>query len=177
MPRVPVISIIDDDASVRAAANRLVRSLGYIAYPFASAREFLKFVASERHLVSDRRRSDAGDERPRAAKPAASPRARAPDHFHYRLPRGDGPKAALDAGAVCFLIKPFDGPTLAQIPRQSPAAGWPEIGRNFPPIGCVGSFGIDPAPTPLNQSIPLSNQFDARANLRRMEPFPSVDLP
>src|SRR3954470_4965063 len=41
LPRVPVISIIDDDASVRAAANRLVRSLGYIAYPFASAREFL----------------------------------------------------------------------------------------------------------------------------------------
>ena len=42
MPQVPVISIIDDDASVRAAANRLVRSLGYIAYPFASAREFLE---------------------------------------------------------------------------------------------------------------------------------------
>src|SRR5258707_759070 len=42
LPRTPVISIVDDDASVRAAANRLVRSLGYVAYPFASAREFLE---------------------------------------------------------------------------------------------------------------------------------------
>ena len=42
MDDVPVISIIDDDASVRVATNRLVRSLGYIAHTFASGDEFLR---------------------------------------------------------------------------------------------------------------------------------------
>jgi FixJ family two-component response regulator len=37
-----MISIIDDDASVRAATYRLVRSLGYLADTFASACEFLR---------------------------------------------------------------------------------------------------------------------------------------
>src|SRR5215510_9422759 len=39
---VPVISIIDDDASVGLATSRLVRSLGYVAHTFASANEFLQ---------------------------------------------------------------------------------------------------------------------------------------
>ena len=38
----PVISIIDDDGSVRAATYNLVRSLGYIVHTFASAEEFLR---------------------------------------------------------------------------------------------------------------------------------------
>ena len=41
MTAVPVISIIDDDASVRAATNNLVRSLGYTVHTFASAEAFL----------------------------------------------------------------------------------------------------------------------------------------
>jgi FixJ family two-component response regulator len=35
--QVPVVSIIDDDASIRTATSRLVRSLGYVAYMFSSA--------------------------------------------------------------------------------------------------------------------------------------------
>src|SRR5947209_19844317 len=42
LPQAPVISIIDDDTSVRIATNRLVRSLGYCANTFASADEFLR---------------------------------------------------------------------------------------------------------------------------------------
>ena len=41
MSRVPVISIVDDDDSVRAAMSSLVRSLGYDAWVFASAEDFL----------------------------------------------------------------------------------------------------------------------------------------
>ena len=41
MPRVPMISIIDDDEAVREATKGLVRSLGYSAATFASAEEFL----------------------------------------------------------------------------------------------------------------------------------------
>ena len=37
----PVISIVDDDASVREATRALVRSLGYAAATFASGEEFL----------------------------------------------------------------------------------------------------------------------------------------
>ena len=37
----PVISIVDDDPSVRRAHSRLVRLAGYIVESFASAREFL----------------------------------------------------------------------------------------------------------------------------------------
>jgi FixJ family two-component response regulator len=39
---IPVISIIDDDSSVRVATDTLVRSLGYVAHTFASAEEFLR---------------------------------------------------------------------------------------------------------------------------------------
>ena len=41
LPQSPVISIVDDDPSVRVATRNLVRSLGYIAHTFASAVEFL----------------------------------------------------------------------------------------------------------------------------------------
>src|SRR4029077_18282316 len=37
-----VISVIDDDASVRAATNNLLRSRGYIVHTFASAEEFVR---------------------------------------------------------------------------------------------------------------------------------------
>jgi FixJ family two-component response regulator len=40
--RVPVISIIDDDTSVRAATDNLLRSLGYTVNTFVSAEEFLR---------------------------------------------------------------------------------------------------------------------------------------
>ena len=37
-----MISIIDDDASVREALQRFLRALGYLAHAFASAEEFLR---------------------------------------------------------------------------------------------------------------------------------------
>ena len=40
--KVPVISIVDDDESVREATQSLVRSLGYRAVTFRSANEFLE---------------------------------------------------------------------------------------------------------------------------------------
>jgi FixJ family two-component response regulator len=40
----PVITIVDDDPSVRRALRRLVRSGGYTVHTFASAREFLDWL-------------------------------------------------------------------------------------------------------------------------------------
>jgi FixJ family two-component response regulator len=42
--QAPIIAIVDDDASVRRALQRLVESEGYTVQPFASAREFLEWL-------------------------------------------------------------------------------------------------------------------------------------
>ena len=42
LAKVPMISIVDDDESVREATSALVRSLGYAAATFASAEDFLE---------------------------------------------------------------------------------------------------------------------------------------
>ena len=44
MSDVPIIAIVDDDASVRRALLRVVESVGYRAETFASAREFLAWL-------------------------------------------------------------------------------------------------------------------------------------
>jgi FixJ family two-component response regulator len=53
--KVPVISIVDDDESVREATKGPVRSLGYAAAPFASVEEFLQSdgVRDTSCLISD----------------------------------------------------------------------------------------------------------------------------
>src|SRR4030088_754697 len=42
LTKVPVISVIDDDASVRTAINNLVTSLGHTVHVFDSAEAFLQ---------------------------------------------------------------------------------------------------------------------------------------
>jgi FixJ family two-component response regulator len=42
LPTHSVISVIDDDASVRAATDNLLSSHGYLVHTFASADDFLK---------------------------------------------------------------------------------------------------------------------------------------
>jgi len=48
MNEVPLIAIVDDDASVRGALLRVVESAGYTAATFASAREFLGWLPDGR---------------------------------------------------------------------------------------------------------------------------------
>ena len=42
LAKAPVISIIDDDESVREATKSLIKSLGYFATTFSSAEEYLR---------------------------------------------------------------------------------------------------------------------------------------
>jgi FixJ family two-component response regulator len=44
----PIVAIVDDDASVRRALQRLIRSAGYIIQTFASAHEFLGSLPTPR---------------------------------------------------------------------------------------------------------------------------------
>jgi FixJ family two-component response regulator len=42
---VPIIAIVDDDASVRRSLQRLVRTAGYAVETFASAAQYLEWMA------------------------------------------------------------------------------------------------------------------------------------
>ena len=112
MSRVPVVSIIDDDASVRIATNRLVRSLGYVAHTFSSADEFLRSTE-----INDTSCLIADVQMPGMSGVELQIFLRAqgrdvPVILITAFPEESVRMRALEAGAICFLTKPFDGPTL-----------------------------------------------------------------
>jgi FixJ family two-component response regulator len=107
-----VISIIDDDASVRAATDNLLRSLGYTVYVFASAEEFLRST----HL-NDTSCVIADIQMPGMSGVDLQARLLAqgysvPFIFITAFPEETIRARALKAGAICFLTKPFDRLTL-----------------------------------------------------------------
>ena len=112
MPRVPVVSIIDDDASVRMATNRLVRSLGYVAHAFSSADEFLRssHVNDTSCVIADVQMPGMSGVELQSLLLAQG--RRMPIIFITAFPEESTRARALEAGAICFLTKPFDGPTL-----------------------------------------------------------------
>jgi FixJ family two-component response regulator len=107
-----VISVIDDDASVRAATNNLLGSHGYPVQTFASAEEFLQSAELNNSacVVAD------------VQMPAMSgldllTHVRSLGHkasfiFITAFPDERVRARALKAGAICFLAKPFAGPAL-----------------------------------------------------------------
>lgn len=109
-----MISIIDDDASVRAATNRLVRSLGYIACTFASADEFLRSpqLDTTSCVIADIQMPGMSGVELQDLLLAQG--RRLPIIFVTAFPDENVRARALDAGAVCFLSKPFDGATLVK---------------------------------------------------------------
>ena len=109
-----MISIVDDDESIREATRGLVRSLGYQAAVFSSAEEFLRSdsVDSTSCLITDvqmpglsgidlqRRLIDRGTQMPTI--------------FITAFP-GDSTRAvAMKAGAVGYLGKPFSEENLVR---------------------------------------------------------------
>jgi FixJ family two-component response regulator len=104
-----VISIVDDDASVRNATDRLVRSLGYTSHSFASAEDFLRStdVTDAACVVTDVQMPGmSGLELQRLLSAQG---CLAPIIFITAFPEERTKARALEAGAVCFLTKPFDG--------------------------------------------------------------------
>jgi FixJ family two-component response regulator len=107
-----VISVIDDDASVRAATDNLLSSHGYLVDTFASAEEFLQSIPLRNSscVIAD------------VQMPAMSGldllthiRAQGyavPFIFITAFPEESVRARALKAGAICFLAKPFAGPQL-----------------------------------------------------------------
>jgi FixJ family two-component response regulator len=123
-----VISVIDDDASVRAATDNLLSSHGYLVHTFASAEEFLRSAGlnGSSCVIAD-------VQMPVMSGLDLLTHMRAHGHsapfiFITAFPEESVRARALKAGAICFLAKPFAGPALincveAAVNRRHGGAG------------------------------------------------------
>jgi len=134
LPTMPLISIVDDDLSVRRALRRLVRSAGYTVETFASAREFLDSVPSARTacLVLDIHLGGmSGFE---LQERMAADRAPFPVIFITAHDDAATRERARQTGASAYLRKPFDEQILlAAIGRAIGVDGARRDGRQTPP--------------------------------------------
>jgi FixJ family two-component response regulator len=120
-----LISIVDDDASVRAALKALMKSLGYSVETFPSAIEFLaspslrdtSCVIADVHMPTmsgielHRRLTSSGHSIPTILITA----------YTDTIVRS----RALQAGVFCYLSKPFDDDTLASYVQSALEQGSP----------------------------------------------------
>ena len=114
MPSIPVISIIDDDESVRAATNRLVRSLGFVALTFACADDFLRspHLHDTSCVITDVQMPGMSGIELQSVLIASGKDI--PVIFITAFPDERSRTRAMEAGAIGFLSKPFQGSTLIQ---------------------------------------------------------------
>jgi FixJ family two-component response regulator len=103
-----VISIVDDDASFRRAAARLVRSLGHSVVAFGSAEEFLKSdcLRDTACLISDVQMP--GMSGLELQNQLLAQGVRLPVIFITAYPESEARERALASGALGFLNKPFN---------------------------------------------------------------------
>ena len=114
LSKFPLVAIIDDDESVRATTDSLVRSLGCVVFTFASAEEFLR---SDRFddfscVIADVQMSGMSGVELQAH--LLTQGNRVPFIFFTAFPDERIRAQALRAGAICYLTKPFDGDRLVQ---------------------------------------------------------------
>jgi FixJ family two-component response regulator len=115
----PIISVVDDDPSVRTATARLLKSMGFSVYAFASAQEFLSSPQlSETSCVI------ADVQMPGMTGVELQDHLIARDHsmpiiFITAFPHDRVRERAMNAGAVCFLSKPFDETRLLECVEQA----------------------------------------------------------
>jgi FixJ family two-component response regulator len=102
-----VISVVDDDESVREAIKGFIRSLGYVAATFASAEEFLKSerVHETACLITDVQMPGMSGIELQSRLIAKG--YRLPIIFITAFPEAKARAQALAAGALGFLSKPF----------------------------------------------------------------------
>jgi FixJ family two-component response regulator len=108
-----MISIVDDDESVRESTKALVRSLGYAARAYASAEEFLTSDPDDTAcLILDvQMKGLSGVE---LQERLIAQGRRTPIIFVTAFPDERIRDHALKAGAIGFLSKPFNDEKLTQ---------------------------------------------------------------
>ena len=112
MSTVSIISVVDDDASVRAATSKFLRSHGYAVQAYSSAEHFL-----QSGRLNDTSCVIADLQMPGMSGLELLTMMRAQGHgapfiFITAFPDDTTRARALQAGATCFLSKPFAGPNL-----------------------------------------------------------------
>src|SRR5215510_14112780 len=119
----PIISIIDDDESMRCAVRSLVTSLGFGAYTFASAEKFLQSprLDGTSCLITDLQMPGLGGVE--LQKLLAAPGRRMPIILITAFPEERTRARAMEAGALGFLSKPFESETLIKLIGKAIEAG------------------------------------------------------
>jgi FixJ family two-component response regulator len=109
-----MISIIDDDPSVRQATDGLVRSLGYRAATFASAEDYLQSdrINDTSCVITDVQMPGLSGVELQSLLIARGNCT--PMIFITAFPEEKVRSRALGAGAIGFLSKPFDDEQLIQ---------------------------------------------------------------
>jgi FixJ family two-component response regulator len=120
--RAGVIAVVDDDASIRAATDSLLRSRGYSVRNFASAEEFLRSAElnGTSCVITDVRMPIMGGVELQAILRAQG--CTVPFIFITAFPEDGVRTKAMNGGATCFLTKPFDAPTLIKYVEIASAA-------------------------------------------------------
>jgi len=114
VPTSPVISLVDDDASIRAATTGFLAAHGYAVQAFASALEFLRSpdAADTACLITDLQMPGMTGIELQDAMIAQG--RRTPIVFISALPEDGIRRRALRSGAIGFLTKPFNGSALIE---------------------------------------------------------------
>jgi FixJ family two-component response regulator len=112
MRRAPLISIVDDDESMRESTKGLVRSFGYQAAAFASAEEFMRSacVGDTSCLIADVQMPGLSGIDLQSWLIARG--IRMPTIFVTAFPEEGTRVRAMTAGAVGYLDKPFSEESL-----------------------------------------------------------------
>jgi FixJ family two-component response regulator len=108
MPNKPMITIVDDDESVRMALMSLMRALGFASEGYGCAEDFLRSGRLERTacLIADVRMPGmTGLELHRHLVAVGQPIPTVLITAHHDEA---GRASALKAGVICYLAKPFD---------------------------------------------------------------------
>jgi FixJ family two-component response regulator len=115
----PLVTIVDDDESVRTSTCRLIRSFGYRAEAFGSGPEFLSSPAATQTacLVLDMRMP--GMDGLEVQRRVTAEGLDIPIVFISGRASDDEERRARSAGAVDFLRKPVDTATLRQLLHDS----------------------------------------------------------
>lgn len=113
------VCIVDDDDSVRAALDGLVRSLGHVTDTFASAREFLGAQRTRPYdcVILDVQMPDLDGLQ---VQQQLLTEARCPPLiFVTGHPKPGWRDRAMAAGALAFLAKPYECATLVALIEQA----------------------------------------------------------
>ena len=118
-PKRKLIAVIDDDESVRVATTKLVRLHGFFAQAFSSAEDFLRspVVNDTACLITDVKLPGKSGVDLQSDLIALGKNV--PIIFITAFPEERSRARALQAGAIAFLTKPFDGQVLINRLREA----------------------------------------------------------